>query len=128
MGLDTDPRGQRPADRPLGGDEKRRRCRPPHLAVALLAVAGIAVLLPLAAGQGVALDEGIYRVGVSEESPIYGPADSDGTFSVEDPDPSALESGRQEVLVRGAQVRDYADTQKGRAAASELREIGRAHV
>ena len=48
------------------------------LAVALLAVAGIAVLLPLAAGQGVALDEGIYRVGVSEESPVHGPADSDG--------------------------------------------------
>jgi hypothetical protein len=98
-----------------GGADRRT------LAVALLAVAGIAVLLPLAAGQGVALDEGIYRVGVSEESPIYGPVDSDGTFSVEDPDPSALESGRQEVLVRGAQVRDYADTQKGRAAASELR-------
>ena len=98
-----------------GGADRRT------LAVALLAVAGIAVLLPLAAGQGVALDEGIYRVGVSEESPIYGPADSDGTFSVGNPDPSALESGRQEVLVRGAQVRDYADTQKGRAAAAELR-------
>jgi ABC-type Na+ efflux pump permease subunit len=92
------------------------------VAVALLALIGIAVLVPLAAGHGVALDEGIYRVGVTEESPLYEPVAADSTFTVQEPRPSAVRpGGEQDLLVRGAQVRRIADSQKGRAAASELR-------
>jgi ABC-type Na+ efflux pump permease subunit len=98
-----------------GGADRRT------LAVALLAVVGIAVLIPLAASHGVALDQGIYRVGVSEESPLFGPAVADSTFSVQGPRPSAVRTGQQDLLVRGPQIRDYTDSQKGRAAASEFR-------
>ena len=98
-----------------GGADRRT------LAVALLAVVGVAVLVPLAAGHGVALDDGIYRVGVTEESPLYPAVANDDTFAVQQPRPSAIATGDQDVLVRGAQVRRIADSQKGRAAASELR-------
>jgi len=98
-----------------GGADRRT------LAVAVLAIVGIAILVPLAAGHGVALDEGIYRVGVSEESPLYDPVAVDSTFTVQEPSPSAVRADQQDVLVRGAQVRAIADSQKGRAAASELR-------
>jgi len=98
-----------------GGADRRT------LVVALLAVVGIAVLIPLAASHGVALDQGIYRVGVSEESPLFGPAVADSTFSVQQPRPAAVRTGQQDVLVRGPQIRDYTDSQKGRAAASEFR-------
>ena len=98
-----------------GGADRRT------LAVALLAVVGVAVLVPLAAGHGVALDDGIYRVGVTEESPLYPAVSSDDTFEVQQPRPGAIATGEQDVLVRGAQVRRIADSQKGRAAAAELR-------
>jgi len=98
-----------------GGADRRT------IAVALLAIVGIAILVPLAAGHGVALDEGIYRVGVSEESPLYEPVAADSTFAIQEPSRSAVRADRQDVLVRGAQVRRIADSQKGRAAASELR-------
>ncbi|MFB6141904.1 MAG: PrsW family intramembrane metalloprotease [Halorientalis sp.] len=90
-----------------------------------LAVAGVVVLVaglvaPMAAAQGVALDAGIYRVGVEETSPYYDVVVQDSTFAVREPSGDALQAGRIDVLVRGTTVIP-ADSQKGRAAVAELR-------
>lgn len=50
----------------------------------LLAV--VAGLVPLVASQGVTLDDGIYRVAVSEDSPYYDPVKADDTFVAVSPD------------------------------------------
>ncbi|MFB6152406.1 MAG: PrsW family intramembrane metalloprotease [Haloarculaceae archaeon] len=97
------------------GDVDRRT-----VAVVALALVGLAVVGPLAVSQGLALDRGIYRVGVVAEDPYYQPAYRDPTFRVQEPSRRAVTAGEQEVLVSGAQVRDYAETKKGRAAVSEL--------
>ncbi|QLH78861.1 ABC transporter permease [Halosimplex rubrum] len=89
--------------------------------IALLAVLGLGAMAPVAVSQGVALDQGIYRVGVVEEDPLYDPAYLDPTFRVQDPSESAVEAGYQEVMVVGPQVREYANSTKGRAAVAELR-------
>jgi len=91
------------------------------LAVALLALVGLGALAPLAVSHGVALDKGIYRVGATEEDPYYEPAFFDPTFRIQEPSFAAVRADQQEVLVRGTQVREYARTQKGRAAVAELR-------
>jgi len=90
-------------------------------AIALLAVLGLGAMAPVAVSQGVALDQGIYRVGVVEEDPLYDPAYLDPTFRVQDPSEAAIEAGSQEVRVVGPQVREYANSTKGRAAVAELR-------
>ncbi|WP_135363210.1 ABC transporter permease subunit [Halosimplex halophilum] len=90
-------------------------------AIALLAVLGLGAMAPVAVSQGVALDQGIYRVGVVQEDPLYDPVYLDPTFRVQDPSSAAVEAGYQEVMVVGPQVREYADSTKGRAAVSELR-------
>jgi ABC-type Na+ efflux pump permease subunit len=88
--------------------------------IAVISMVGMAAVGGVAATQGIALDEGIYRVGVSEESPYYEPARLDPTFTVEDPDSEALAAGRQDVMIENGRIR-WAQTQKGRAAAAELR-------
>jgi ABC-type Na+ efflux pump permease subunit len=90
------------------------------LVVAALAIGFIAVIAPLVAGQGAVLDEGLYRVGVSEDSPYYDVVESDDTFAVHDPSAEALEAGRIDLLVDGREV-VATDTAKSRAAAEELR-------
>jgi len=90
-------------------------------AIALLAVLGLGAMAPVAVSQGVALDQGIYRVGVVEEDPLYDPAYLDPTFRVQDPSESAVEAGYQEIMIVGPQVREYANSTKGRAAVAELR-------
>jgi len=78
------------------------------------------VVLVAVAGSGVALDEGIYRVGVAEDHPYHGPASTDSTLAVREPDREAFRDGRLEVLaVEGQLV--VADSRKGRAALAELR-------
>jgi ABC-type Na+ efflux pump permease subunit len=91
------------------------------IVVALIAIVGLGAVVPMAVSQGVALDRGIYRVGVEESSPYYGVVDSDPTFVAVEPNRAAVAEGRQEILIRGAAVIDYADTQKGRAALESLR-------
>ncbi|PSQ60819.1 MAG: PrsW family intramembrane metalloprotease, partial [Halobacteriales archaeon SW_9_67_25] len=59
-----------------GGLDKRT------VAVAVLAMAVLAVVAPLAAGGGAVLDEGIYRAGVTPDSPYYGPVSEDDTFAL----------------------------------------------
>ncbi|WP_436928911.1 ABC transporter permease subunit [Halosimplex halobium] len=90
-------------------------------AIALLAVLGLGAMAPVAVSQGVALDQGIYRVGVVQEDPLYDPVYLDPTFRVQDPSSAAVEAGYQEIMIVGPQVREYADSTKGRAAVSELR-------
>ncbi|PSQ24650.1 PrsW family intramembrane metalloprotease [Halobacteriales archaeon QS_9_67_15] len=89
--------------------------------IAVLAVLGLGAMAPVAVSQGVSLDQGIYRVGVVPEDPYYDPVFLDPTFRVQGPDAGAVESGYQEVMIVGPQVREYADTAKGRAAVDELR-------
>ena len=86
------------------------------VAVTLLVLGGAA---PLVVAQGgVTLDEGFYRVGVDEESPLYPVVESDSTFAVRDPD---AELGSDiDLRIRGTQV-IASDSQKGQAALAELR-------
>jgi len=90
------------------------------VAVAVVAVAVLAVVAPLAAG-GAVLDEGLYRVGVTPESPYYGVVSEDDTFAVRpDAGRAELADGEVELLIRGETV-EHAPTPKGRAAREELR-------
>jgi len=90
-----------------------------------LVVAGIALLAagavaPYAASGGVALDAGLYRVGVSEDNPYHPVVADDPTFVVREPSEEAFEAGRVDVLISGSRI-VAADEQKGRAALEELR-------
>ena len=86
------------------------------VAVTLL-VLGAAAPLVVAQG-GVTLDEGFYRVGVDEESPLYPVVGSDSTFAVQDP---GGELGSEiDLRIRGSRV-IASDSQKGQAALAELR-------
>ncbi|WP_123534500.1 ABC transporter permease family protein [Halosimplex salinum] len=89
--------------------------------IAVLAVIGLGAMAPVAVSQGVSLDQGIYRVGVVPEDPYYDPVFLDPTFRVQNPSSAAVEAGKQEIRIVGPQVREYADTTKGRAAVDELR-------
>lgn len=86
------------------------------LATLLITLAAV----PALATTGLALDHGIYRVGVSPDHPMYGPVANDSTFAVRDPDPAAFARGDIEILIDGDTVR-YQDTAKGRAAVASLR-------
>ena len=61
-------------------------------AAVFVAAAGIVGLV-----GGVALQDGIYRVGVEESSPFHDPVAEDSTFAVVDPDPSVVEDGTLEA-------------------------------
>jgi ABC-type Na+ efflux pump permease subunit len=96
------------------------------VAVAVLAMAVLAVVAPLAAGGGAVLDEGIYRAGVTPDSPYYGPVSEDDTFALRpDAGRAELANGEVELLIRGETV-EHAGTPKGLAAREELRSsVGR---
>jgi ABC-type Na+ efflux pump permease subunit len=83
--------------------------------VATAVVLLVAILTPLVASQGVTLDDGIYRVGVAEDSPYYDPVAEDPTFVAVSP-----ETENADVWIRSDGIR-ATDTQKGRAALAELR-------
>jgi ABC-type Na+ efflux pump permease subunit len=89
------------------------------VAVALVTVAFVGLVVPTALSAGVAIDEGIYRVGVAPESPYYEPVAQDPTFAVREPDREALGSGIDLLIRDGRFV--PADTEKGGAALAELR-------
>lgn len=92
-------------------------------AVALsgIAIIALALLVPFAASTGPAADAGLYRVGIAPDSPYRAPAEAATVFAVESPDEAAFESGRQDLLIRGEEVR-VQDSPTGRAAAAALRE------
>ncbi|WP_458209313.1 ABC transporter permease subunit [Haladaptatus sp. NG-SE-30] len=87
----------------------------------------VGILTPMVASQGVTLDDGIYRVGVSEDSPYYAPIADDPTFVAVEPTVRTFESGQFEIFICPTDVRGCPpaeilrkDTPKGRAALAEL--------
>ncbi|WP_044950866.1 ABC transporter permease [Halorhabdus tiamatea] len=90
-------------------------------AVTIAAVVVLGALAPLIASQGVALDSGLYRVGVDESSPYYDVVERDPTFAVKPPTADGVGSGEIELLIDGSAVVAVADSPKGSAALTELR-------
>jgi ABC-type Na+ efflux pump permease subunit len=91
--------------------------------VAIVAVAVLGGIVPVAVGGGdVALDRGIYRIGVSDTSPYHDVAADDSTFAiVTDADRGTLRSGDVELLVSGTRI--LAGTSpKALAAKTEFRD------
>jgi ABC-type Na+ efflux pump permease subunit len=90
----------------------------------LLATVGVLLLVvalvPTLVGGGFAVDDGIYRVGVSPDHPLYDPVEQDPTFAVREPSVEGYQNGDLEILVQGRDLR-VRDTDKGRAAVAELR-------
>ncbi|WP_137286817.1 ABC transporter permease subunit [Halorussus salinisoli] len=90
------------------------------VAVGVVVLLAVGALTPMVASEGVTLDDGIYRVGVSQDSPYYEPVAQDPTFvAVEPNDGRAL---RDDVDVRIDSDGSFAwdDTPKGQAALAEL--------
>jgi ABC-type Na+ efflux pump permease subunit len=90
------------------------------VAVGIVGLLFAFALAPAVAGGGVSLDEGIYRVGVAEDSAYHPAVASDPTFRVVEPEPGLLRDGEAELVVRDGRV-IYMHTEKGRAAVAELR-------
>ncbi|NHX38671.1 MULTISPECIES: ABC transporter permease [Haloarcula] len=101
-----------------GGVDKRTIVVMALSLVAMGAVAAIAV----SGGTGAGMDDGIYRIGVDDDSPYYGVAADDRTFDIREPDPAAIERRQQELLYRGTQLQSVPRTAKERAALAELRD------
>jgi len=103
--------------RTAGGLDRRSLA---YAAVALVLVAAVA---PFAVDGG--LHDGLYVVGVDEDSPYADAVERSDTLRAAEPSAAAFDSGRLDILARdGVRV---ADTDKGRAAASELRDAVRAY-
>lgn len=94
------------------------------LAIGALLVVG--ALVPAAAAQGFALDEGIYTVGVDESSPYYGPVAADPAFTARQPDRAAFRTGSLDLLVTDRHVL-VRDDRQSRAAAAALGETVEAY-
>ncbi|RKS82231.1 ABC-type transport system permease protein [Haloarcula quadrata] len=101
-----------------GGVDKRTIVVMALSLVAMGAVAAIAV----SGGTGAGMDDGIYRIGVDDDSPYYGVAADDSTFDIREPDPAAIERRQQELLYRGIRLQNVPQTAKERAALTELRD------
>ena len=90
------------------------------LAVAVAAIALLGLIGPLAAsGGGPSLDDGLYHVGVDDDSQYYDVVRDDDTFVVRPDDPEAL-GDSVDLLIEGDDI-TAANTQKGEAARQELR-------
>jgi ABC-type Na+ efflux pump permease subunit len=87
-------------------------------ALAVIVLVTLAAV-PALAATGLALDDGIYRVGIASDHPLHGPVTNDSSFAVRDPSREAFENGDIEILIEGDRTR-YRDTEKGRAAVAEL--------
>ncbi|ODR83431.1 ABC transporter permease, partial [Haladaptatus sp. W1] len=99
------------------------------LAIVAVVLLFVAVLTPMVASRGNTVDDGIYRVGVSDDSQYYGPVTTDLTLVAVEPTAETYESGEFDVFVCTGDVvpncpRDalrYKDSPKGKAALAELR-------
>ncbi|PSQ62542.1 MAG: PrsW family intramembrane metalloprotease [Halobacteriales archaeon SW_8_66_22] len=90
------------------------------LAVAVAAIALLGLIGPLAAsGGGPSLDDGLYHVGVDDDSQYYDVVRDDDTFVVRRADRAAL-GDSVDLLIEGDDI-TAADTQKGEAARQALR-------
>ncbi|WP_225334085.1 PrsW family intramembrane metalloprotease [Halomicrobium urmianum] len=92
------------------------------VAVTVVAVLAMALVGAVAAAGGTGMDSGIYRVGVAENSPYYGPAKEDPSFVVQEPDPAAVRRGEQDLLFRNGGLANRPVTDKQRAALTAFRE------
>jgi ABC-type Na+ efflux pump permease subunit len=93
-----------------------------------LALAAVGVLLgalvgPAVVSGGIALDGGIYRVGVAEDSPYSAVVSQSPQFTAGEPTREALDENRIDILVTddGTVVANPDTPQKSRAALSEFR-------
>ncbi|WP_276281569.1 ABC transporter permease subunit [Halorussus caseinilyticus] len=89
-------------------------------AIGLVVLLAVGALTPMVASEGVTLDDGIYRVGVSQDSPYYDPVKADPTFVAVEPNAQHFPE-RIDVLVQRGQPIVAADTPKGKAALAEFR-------
>ena len=90
------------------------------LAVAVAAIALLGLIGPLAAsGGGPSLDDGLYHLGVDDDSQYYDVVRDDDTFVVRRADRAAL-GDSVDLLIEGDNI-TAADTQKGEAARQALR-------
>ena len=80
----------------------------------------VAALTPMVASKGIALDDGIYRVGVAEDSPYHDPVVADPTFVAVEPNARQFPE-EIDVLIQPGQPIVPARTRKGQAAMSEFR-------
>ena len=97
-----------------GGVDKRT------IAIAALAIALIGVIAPVVASQGAVLDQGLYRVSISEESPYYDAVADDETFIIREGATEAELGDAIELHIEGRDI-DMARSPKGRAALEELK-------
>ncbi|MFP4188017.1 MAG: PrsW family intramembrane metalloprotease [Halobacteriales archaeon] len=101
--------------RSAGGLDRR------SLAYAVVAFVLVAAVVPFAADGG--LYDGLYVVGVDEDSPYHDAVEESEMLRAVEPSSEAFSSGRLDAMVEdGVRV---ADTDKGRATASELRDAVR---
>ncbi|RXK51224.1 ABC transporter permease [Halorientalis pallida] len=92
--------------------------------VGALALLAVGIAAPYAATSGVAVDSGIYRVGVTDDSRYYDVVDQDPTFAVRD---QRADLGDEvELRIDGLAI-DAAPTSKAAAAQTELRSSVRAY-
>ena len=111
------------------------------VAVVLAAVAFVGAVGVVGLVGGVAIEDGIYRVGVDEDSRFRAPAAEDPSLAVVEPDPAVVADGRLETgQGYDVYIRETADgtrlylaetggepTEKSRAAATAFREAVEAH-
>ena len=111
------------------------------VAVALAAVAFVGAVGVVGLVGGVAIEDGIYRVGVDENSRFHAPAAEDPSLAVVEPDPAVVADGRLEtgqgydiyIQETANETRLYLaetggePTEKSRAAATAFREAVEAH-
>ncbi|MFB6154199.1 MAG: ABC transporter permease subunit [Halodesulfurarchaeum sp.] len=87
----------------------------------LLAVLLLGALVPVVLAVDPAPGEGLYRVGVQQESPYRKVVRADPQLRAVEGSRTGLTEGDIDVLIRGTRVY-VAETEKGRAAASALRQ------
>lgn len=100
---------------------------PRGFAKAVAAIAILALIVTAGNGAGAALNDGLYTIGVSEDSPYYEPVSESPVFTIREPSQEALNDGDIVLLVTtnddGKTVTYVRDTQKGRAALSEFQRV-----
>ncbi|WP_276301151.1 ABC transporter permease subunit [Halorussus lipolyticus] len=93
------------------------------LAVGLAVLLAVGALTPMVAQKGVTLDDGIYKIGVSPDSPYYEPVADDPTFVPVEPDRNAADVVVCTDETPGCPTGEilWDDTRKGEAAVAEFR-------
>ena len=90
------------------------------LAIAVATIALLGLVAPLVASGGPGLDDGLYRVGVDEDSQYYDVVRADDAFVATGPPDGDALGGSIDLLIRGEDIVP-ADSQKGQAARQEFR-------